>query len=60
MAKCDKDIYGADPDGGAKALGEQALRRMGSLSKTDKAEKSDGPDVSDSKDITGNLGSPKP
>ena len=54
------DIYGRDPDGGAKAAAGQALRRMGSLSVTDKAEKSDGPEVSDSKDITGNLGSAKP
>lgn len=59
MAKCDKDIYGANPDGGAKAAGEQALRRMGTLSITDKAAKSDGPDTSDSSDIT-DMGSPKP
>lgn len=60
MAKCDKDIYGADPDGGAKAAGEQALRRMGSLSKTDKPEKSEGKDSADSSDIIGNLGTAKP
>jgi hypothetical protein len=58
MAK--EDIYGKITDGEAKAAGEQALRRMGSLSKTDKAEKSDGPDTSSSRDITGNLGSAKP
>jgi len=58
MAK--EDIYGANPDGGAKAAASEALRRMGSLSVTDKAAKSDGPDTSDSSDITGNLGSPKP
>lgn len=45
-----KDIYGADPDGGAKEAAAEALRRMGSLSVTDKAAKSDGPDVSDSSD----------
>jgi hypothetical protein len=45
-----KSIYGCNPDGGAKAAAEEALRRMGSLSETDKAAKSDGPDVSDSKD----------
>lgn len=58
MAK--EDIYGKNPDGGAKAAAEEALRRMGSLSVTDKAAKSDGPDTSDSSDITGNLGSAKP
>ena len=45
-----KEIYGCDPDGGAKAAAEEALRRMGTLSITDKAAKSDGPDVSDSND----------
>jgi hypothetical protein len=60
MAKYNKDIYGADPDGGAKDAAADALRRMGSLSVTDEAEKSDGPDTSSSRDITGNLGSPKP
>jgi hypothetical protein len=48
MAK--EDIYGRDPDGGAKEAAAEALRRMGSLSVTDKAAKSDGPDVSDSND----------
>lgn len=59
MAKDCKDIYGADPDGGAKAAGEQALRRMGSLTPTDKAAKSDGPDTSDASD-TRSGGSTKP
>lgn len=58
--KCDKDIYGADPDGGAKAAAAEALRRMGPLGITDKAAKSDGPDTSSSNDITGDLGSAKP
>lgn len=58
MAK--EDIYGKNPDGGAKAAAEEALRRMGTLSVTDKAAKSDGPDTSDSSDITGHLGSAKP
>jgi hypothetical protein len=48
MAK--EDIYGRDPDGGAKDAAAEALRRMGSLGITDKAAKSDGPDVSDSND----------
>lgn len=60
MAKCDKNIYGRDPDGGAKDAAAEALRRMGSLSVTDKAAKSDGSDTSDSSDITGDLGSAKP
>jgi hypothetical protein len=54
-----EDIYGKIPDGGAKDAAAEALRRMGSLSITDKAAKSDGPDTSDSCDIT-DLGSPKP
>ena len=58
MAKCDKDIYGADPDGGAKEAAGEALRRMGSLSVTDKAAKSDGPDVSDSKDMVNDRAKP--
>jgi hypothetical protein len=58
MAK--EDIYGKIPDGGAKAAAADALRRMGSLSETGKAAKSDGPDTSDSHDITSNLGCPKP
>jgi hypothetical protein len=49
MAK--EDIYGKCPDGGAKAAGEQALRRMGTLSETGKKEKCDGPDISDSSDM---------
>jgi hypothetical protein len=55
-----KDIYGRITDGEAKEAQDQALRRMGPLSVTDKAAKSDGPDTSDSSDITGNLGSAKP
>ena len=55
-----EDIYGKIPDGGAKAAAGEALRRMGSLSVTDKPAKSDGPDTSDSGDITGDLGSAKP
>jgi hypothetical protein len=46
-----EDIYGKDPDGGAKAAGEQALRKMASLGITDKAEKCTGEDASSSKDI---------
>lgn len=45
-----EDIYGKCPDGGAKEVAEAALRRMGSLSKTNKDEKSDGVDTSDSSD----------
>jgi hypothetical protein len=58
MAKCDKNIYGCEPDGGAKEAGEQALRRMGSLSITDKAAKSDGPDVSNSDDLVKDRAKP--
>jgi hypothetical protein len=58
MAK--EDIYGRDPDGGAKAAAGEALRRMGSLSVTDKPEKSEGKDSSDSSDIIGDLGTAKP
>jgi hypothetical protein len=46
-----EDIYGKDPDGGAKAAASEALRRMGSLSETNKSEKCTGEDVSDSRDI---------
>ena len=58
MAK--EDIYGKIPDGGAKAAAAEALRRMGSLSITDKPEKSEGKDSSDSSDIIENLGTAKP
>ena len=56
--KCDKNIYGCDPDGGAKAAASEALRRMGTLSVTDKAAKSDGPDVSDTKDMADERAKP--
>jgi HEAT repeat protein len=55
-----KDIYGCNPDGGAKAAAAEALRRMGSLSVTDKPAKNTGEDSSDSSDIIGNLGTAKP
>jgi hypothetical protein len=58
--KRSEDIYGKDTDGAGKVAQDQAMRRMGPLGKTDKAAKSDGPDTSDSSDITGNLGSAKP
>jgi hypothetical protein len=58
MAKCNKDIYGADPDGGAKDAAAEALRRMGSLSVTDKAAESDGPDVSDTRDMVKDRAKP--
>jgi Recombination endonuclease VII len=56
MAK--EDIYGRNPDGGAKAAAEEALRRMGSLSVTDKATESDGPSVSDSSDLVKDRAEP--
>jgi len=56
MAK--EDIYGKIPDGGAKDAAAEALRRMGSLSITDKAAECDGPDVSDTRDMAKDRAKP--
>lgn len=54
-----QDIYGRITDGAADEAIDKALRRMGSLGKTDEAEKADGPERSDSRDIK-DLGVAKP
>jgi hypothetical protein len=46
-----EDIYGRDPDGGAKAAAAQALRRMGAMSETDEAEKNTGKEASNAGDM---------
>ena len=54
------DIYGRDPDGGSKEIGNKALRIMAGKGVVTECAKADGPDTSDSHDITENLGSAKP
>jgi hypothetical protein len=58
MAK--KDIYGCDPDGGAKETADVALRLMKSKGITYEADKPEGKGTSSSSDVTGKLGQAKP
>jgi hypothetical protein len=47
MAKeCSKDIYGCDPDGGAKKAADEGLKCMGDMAKPGKADKANGSEAS--------------